>query len=278
DKEALGVIFNDRRFDFSQDGINEKSFNSFIRDKSRFSSVDKLYEKHGIPLSLRSIMDAILFVFSGVKTDRFPAKQAIKILSSVLSGLSVPKDGYLSLREQILEVLSKTIKVEHNIKDFPKVQSKTKMSDHDHIKTEFLNNMWRLKNEYSNEVIYPYSVYVKVPKEVVPTYMNRWTLYVDSDGSNILDKDSIYMIRVFVENKEAVIRVSSFLGYGKFDLDNTLHRDRSLKMYDILKKIIPAIDVFDPKVFPNVKSKDFVSDLELLFGNLKYGEVNFEII
>lgn len=292
-KETLGVIFDGKRFDFFEKSIkeeitnlfpeDEKPFNSFITDilKSKFvskiSNISQLYDKHELSVGIRGLLDAILFAFSGVETDKFPTVRAVKILGFVLRGLSVPKDGTFCLREQALKVLSQKIKVDGDRKGLPvKGQGKLIMSDHDHIKTAFLDNILCLKNEYSDTVLYPYSIYVKIPRELVPSQMNRWSIFIGTDKSMILNKNDVYMIRLFMEDKEAVIRVSCFMGYGCFDVDHSVHKSKSLKMYEILRSLIPVIDVFDTKVFPNAESADFVSELEILLASLKYGDLVYK--
>lgn len=302
-KGALGIIFNDKRFDFFEQSITEEiksffpeyeePFNCFIaeilkksaciKNKKKFFSsmsyIDQLYDRYDLPVCIKSVLDAVLFVFSGIRAERFPAMLGIKILGSVLRGLSIPKDGEISLREGVLKILSQKIKVENHSKDLTvKGLGKLIISDHDHMKTAFLDNMSRLKNEYSDNVIYPYSIYVKIPKELVPNQMNRWSLYIETDKSMILNKDDVYTIRLFIDNEFAVIRISSFLGYGSFDVNHSIHRNKNLKMYEILKNIIPVIEVFDSKVFPDAKSESFDSELELLFDSLKYGDVVYKEI
>jgi hypothetical protein len=230
-------------------------------------------------MEVRSVLDAVLFAFSGVSIKRFPVIHGIKILGSVLRGLSIPKDVDVSLRETVLKFLSQKIKVKNDAKDIAiKDLGKLIISDHDHMKTIFLEDLSRLKNEYSDNVMYPYSIYVKVSKELVPDQMNIWSIYIETDKSMVLNKEEVYMIRVFIEDKFAVLRVSSFLGYGSFDVDQSLHKTKNLKMYQILKKVIPAIETFESKIFPNVKSDDFALELELLLDSLKYGDVVYKEI
>ena len=254
------------------------------------SDVSFLYDKHGLPLKIRSILDAILFVFSGVHKKKFPSLEAISILSSVLYGISVPKDGTYSFRSYLLKTLSKSVDSEHikgalDIKkrsgkfnttigvDKRQIHSKLVITDHDHIKHVFVKKMFELKNNYSENILYPYSIYIKIPSDAVPKSMNRWLIYIDADKSQLLNYDNVYAVRTFLEDDNAVIRLTSFMGYGSFDIDNSIHRNKALKMYQILKRIIPSIDTFDPEIYPDFNSDEFGLELYKSLSNVEQGDV-----
>ena len=254
------------------------------------SDISFLYDKHELPLKVRSILDAILFVFSGVHKKRFPALEAISILSSVIYGVSVPKDGTYSFRSDLLKILSKNVNSEHikdeidikrksgrfNItigQDKRQINSGLVITDYDQMKHVFIKKMFELKNDYSEHILYPYSIYIKIPVDAVPKSMNRWLIYIDADKSQLLNYDNVYAVRTFLEEENAVIRLTSFMGYGNFDVDNSIHRNKALKMYQILKRIIPSIDTFDPEIYPDFNSDEFGPELLKLLSNIEQGDV-----
>ncbi|MCX6112771.1 MAG: hypothetical protein NTY22_05760 [Proteobacteria bacterium] len=254
------------------------------------SDISFLYDKHALPLKVRSILDAILFVFSGVHKKKFPALEAISILSSVIYGVSVPNDGIYSFRSNILKMLSKSVDSEHfngeidikrksgkfNINmDTGKqpIHSGLIISDYDHMKSVFVQRMFEVKNDYSDHILYPYSLYIKIPADAVPKSMNRWLIYIDADKSQLLNYDNVYAVRTFLEEESAVLRITSFMGYGNFDVDNSIHRNKALKMYQILKRIIPSMDTFDPEIYPDFNSDEFGTELYKSLSNIEQGDV-----
>ena len=254
------------------------------------TDVSFLYDKHKLPLKIRSILASILFVCSGVHKKRFPSLEAISILSSVLYGISVPKDNIYSFRSHLIRTLSKNADNEQ-VKDLVDIKrksgrfnitigsdkrlvnSKLVITDNDHIKNVFVKKMFELKNDYSYNVLYPYSLYIKIPSDAVPKSMNRWLIYIDADKSQLLNYDNVYAIRTFVEDDNAVIRISSFMGYGNFNIDNSIHREKALKMYQILKRIIPSIETFDPEIYPDFNSDEFGPELYKSLSNVEQGDV-----
>ncbi|MEI6080213.1 MAG: hypothetical protein WCQ53_06240, partial [bacterium] len=270
--------------------MDSKPKKLFDLSGSSKKDINYFYEKHKLPLKVRAILDSIIFMFSGVKDRNFPAAKAIRILASALNGVSIPKDGVYSLRSEILRGLPKSIEIENNSsevcvskrsKRFNIVFSNNKdevtanfaVSDCDQTKAQFIKDFHDLKSDQSAQVLYPYSIYVKIPVEAVPGCMNRWTLLVDTDRSSLLNYDDVYAVRMFINGRSAIIRVTTFVSYGAFEIDNSIHRNKASKMYDALKKMIPVADKFEPEIYPDFNSDEFETELYQLFDNIGQGDV-----
>jgi hypothetical protein len=252
--------------------------------------INFLYDRHDIPLKVRSILDAIIFVFSGVKSRSFPALDAVRILSSVLSGLAVPKDGLYSLRSEILENIPRSIEVENYTGGIDVKRRSGKfsinfatnrstllcgrvISDHDDMKDVFVRKFQEVKNAYSDDILYPYSIYIKMSADSLPGCINRWMLLIDADRSSLLNYEDIYAVRTFMEGDRAVMRVTSFLPYGYFEIDSAIHRNKASRMYETLKKVMPNIDSLDIDIYPDFTSDEFKSQLYQSLSNIEQGDV-----
>jgi hypothetical protein len=254
------------------------------------SDINFLYDRHDLPLKVRSILDAIIFVFSGVQSRNFPAIEAVRILSSVLSGVAVPKDGIYSLRTGILDSISKNIDVENYTGDIDikrrsgrsnikfttgknTISTRHVISDQDHMKDVFVKKFQEVKSTYSEQILYPYSIYLKMSADSVPGCINRWLLLIDADRSSLLNYEDIYAVRIFMEGAYAVMRVTSFLPYGYFDVDDSTHKVKASRMYETLKKIMPNIDNLNIDIFPDFTSEKFASQLYQSLANIEQGDI-----
>jgi len=266
DKEPLGIVFRGRRFDLSNDYLPASfigGLESIIKSSLTFNrDITSMYAKHDLSDEMRRVVDAVLFLMSGIAKKNMPVRHAAKLITGTLDGLNISCDGVYSLRGAFLKLLSEKVDLEGSGDD------EYLIDDHDEIKGGFIKHFDEVKGKYSDLVRYPFSVYVKVRPDFIPEAMNRWTLFIE--------EDDIYTVRCFFSDDSAVVRVTCFMAYGAFHLKNEIHKEKIIDMLDVFRELIPLASLSDYSVYPDPNSVNLGQELSRSFANLKHGDVVYE--
>ncbi len=288
--ESLGVVFRDTRLDFKNEYVKDDikmalgaaeviKFSKFLDDiKSRSlrssGGINRIYEKHKISPRLSGIMNAILFVLSGVSSRNYRLAEASKLLTLVLDGVSLLEEDTYSIRLLLIKSIKGRIDVA-SIKDVDSLAPGCLVvDDPETIKKDFIDNFDRFKGKHSEHIMYPLSLYAKVPAEFVSSAMPQMLVFIDADQSDYYDFEDVYVVRLWLKDDCANIRVTSFIPFGLFDVDFEQHRLKIIKMRKHLEKLIPNVMLADCKYYPDI---DFFSDNILkCFATLPYGDIIYD--
>jgi hypothetical protein len=270
---------------FSKIKILVKDFRSFY--DLYFRDIQYFYSSYNLSLKLSNVLDSMLFVFSGVLKKRHKVLEAVKILTKVEKGLVLPEEGSYSLRSQMIKELqlkgllfdvSDELRLRKN-KRFYEIFEKSfgtsplvaedLVQDYDHKKECFVKELDKVKGAYSEEILYPYSVYIKLDNELLNRCIGRFCMFIYSDEYKQVDEDNVLLLTTFRESEwYTILRFTCFMSYESKDINNVVHKERSLNILKTLKKLIPSIDIDTVDVYPDYRSSDFEFELNKLFANI----------
>ena len=258
---------------------------SFSLYKKYNRNISYLYNKHRIPTSIRLIFDSVLFVFSGTFADNVPFIEAARVIVLALEGVCSPEASVYSLAGSMLKALrgslqtidldnfyevirkKKLIRVTSDIREFSFDRNNVVL-DGDIVKKDFVSRFNLFNSSYSLKVRYPMSMFFRFDANNIPAPMSKCLIYVDVDDSGFYSEDDIYVLRYTVEGGKAVLRATTFVPYGLFDIDDEGHREKFFMMQQIVEDLVPALTVFDYDCYPNPKDANLRTELEYMFTNL----------
>ncbi|MFH1223071.1 MAG: hypothetical protein V1647_01855 [Pseudomonadota bacterium] len=243
--EPVGIIYEGKRFNFSYEYL-PKDLIEALRDaenKVHFfgRGLTHFYKKHKLSKEQERVLDSVIFLLSGTARKHMPVNYAAKIILGALNGISIPYDGVYTLRNAFLKVLSEKLEREK--------------LPHSNFVIED-----RIKQKYKDKTIKLFSIYIKIPFDLIPEAMNRWLL--------VIDEEALFIVRHFFIGTNAIIRVSC--------VENSLYKQRALEMIDLVREIIPLSSQLEYFVYPNPLSKDFESELSKSFTNLEQGDTIYQ--
>ncbi len=259
-----------------------------------FGNINNIYSRCHLPQKVRSVFNSILFVFSGLLKKKYSTIEAVKILNQVFEGVALPDDGSYSFRSQIMKELyinghvvevSDGLRLRKNKKlyevfdknfDRSPIMATRIFDDYDESKDSFIKEFDKVKGAYSDKILYPYSIYIKIENILLNRCIGRFCISLDHDDVSSVDAENIYIITVFKESEwYNVLRVSSFMSYESKDINNTVHKNRSMDMLKKLKALIPAIDIDKVEVYPDPRSDDFEFELNKCFSNIGQSDLAY---
>jgi hypothetical protein len=94
-------------------------------------------------------------------------------------------------------------------------------------------------------------------------------MFIYSDEYKQVDEDNVLLLTTFRESEwYTILRFTCFMSYESKDINNVVHKERSLNILKTLKKLIPSIDIDTVDVYPDYRSSDFEFELNKLFANI----------
>ncbi len=257
-----------------------------------FKDIKDLYASYHLPLNIQAILNSILFVFSGLLKNKYKVLEAVNILSRVPNGLVLPDEGNYSLRLQAIQELqlkgliaetSETFRLRKNKKLYEvfdknlgssPITAESVIEDSDNVKIQFIKELDKVKGAYSEHIMYPYSIYIKVDNTLLNRCIGRFCLFIDYDDLATVDITKVFVITVFKESEwYSVLRVTSFMSYDSKDVNNAIHRSRSKSMLSALRKLMPAIDTNKVDIYPDHRSDEFEFELNKYFSNMAQSDL-----
>ncbi len=251
---------------------------SYSLDKKYNRSISSLYNKHRLPSEIRLIFNSVLFVFSGTFTEEIPVIDAARIISLAMDGVySSETTGAAlscamlnSIKDSISNISIKDVdyaSVTSGIKDL-EFGVKNMVLDSDVVKRDFVSHFNLFNSRYSLKVRYPMSMFFRFESNNIPAPLSKFLIYVDIDDAGFYSEDDIYVLNYNLDGEQAVLRITAFISYGLFDIEEQGHRKKFLKMKNIVEDLIPALTIFDYECYPDPKNISLKNEVEYMFTNL----------
>ena len=289
--ESIGIVFRDIKIDFKLPYIkedvrrqfgqeelvklsklideiksrSEKSFIGGIRHKMSYNGINKLYKKYDIDVKLTGVINALLFVLTGVASRNYKLTEASRVLTLALSGIGITESNSYSIRHSLLNIHRPNVDTGNGEDLKNLIQIPLTIDDTDSIKVDFIDNFERFKGQHSDGVMYPLSLYVKLSSEFISTAMPQFVVFVDADRSDYFEFGDVYVIRSWTTGDKTDIRVTSFVPFGLFDVDSEQHKSKIKKMRNIMESLIPNL---------KIDRAEYYADLD--FANLSYGDIVYD--
>ncbi len=308
DAEPVGVVFKDIKIDFKHPYLKEdvkrvfgqnqeEKFTRFIEHLAKLAKkrltpweknkkgllmknmdnlsysvnlggINSLYDRYSIDPTLRYMVNTIMFIMSGVISTNYRINQVSSLLSSVLDGATIINDDAVSLRSMMLD------RLKDHIHENP-VRSGLLVEDRDPIKEKYLEDFNRLKGAYTEYVLYPFSLYAIVDEDFLSTVMPRVLIFIDADRSDYFEIEDIYVLRTWTGEDKAKLVLTSFMGFGSFDIDNLVHIEKIKKMRTIMERLVPSLlskkvdveyssDIDDKDLYRRISRSDIIYDEKIL--------------
>lgn len=238
-----------------------KRFFSFGQNAQR--NISYLYNKHKLPLSIRTIFDSVLFVMSGTEKKDLPLIEAVRVITVALEGVNSSEADVHSFALSMLNSLRGSIRIS-SLEELYNADIKSA----DFVKEGFVSNFNHFNSAYNSCVRYPMSIYFKLEAKNIPEPMSRCLIYVDVDESGFYSADDIYVVRYMLEGKNAYLRITGFIPYGLFDIDVEGHREKLFVMKNIVEELVPAITVSEYDCYPDPNSVGLKKDIDKMFANI----------
>ena len=261
--------------------------------------ISSLYDKYKLPAPIRLVFDSVLFVVSGSFGSELCIPEASRIIVSALDGVTSTEAHTYSLSSGLIKALRgyATVTNVNGIYDIKKdnknvviktdgeeikVRAKEIVIDSDVVKKDFVSNFQQFNSKYGQRVRYPMSMYFRVAAKDIPVPMSRFLIYVDVDESGFYSYDDIYVLRYTVEGNNALLRATTFVPYGLFDIDIEGHKNKLIKIKDIVEKLVPAMSITDYSMCPDPEDAFLDEKLDKMFselgqGDMIYGDIHEEI-
>jgi len=252
-------------------------------------SIEHFYKKHKLPEHLCLMFNSLIYVFSGVKSNKYPVVPSIRILSELLNGVYVNKPNVLSVRSEILKMIPSvlTLKKNTDVTNIKRIgnEYKVRLNSYegvvksDSLITDFNSNdiesLLGLKNVPLQKQQYngwhPYTLYAKIKKGFIHSHFSRMIIYINSNKSLWFDFDDIYIVRIeSMESGEEVVGVTSFMPSEYFKQSKDTFLEKSKQLYKVLEDIFPHISVGCEKLYPNLNGKNFEDELFNLLSVVPY--------
>lgn len=242
-----------------------KRFLGDLRHKMSYNGINKLYKKYDIDVKLSGIINALLFVVTGVASRNYKLTEASRVLTLALNGIGVTESNSYSIRDSLLNVNRPNIDTGKG-EDLEKLlHGPLTIDDVDSIKVDFIDNFERFKGQHSDGVMYPLSLYVRLSSEFISTAMSQFVIFVDADRSDYFEFGDVYVIRAWNTGDKTDIRVTSFVPFGLFDVDSEQHKSKIKKMRNALESLIPNL---------KINRAEYYADLD--FANLVHGDIVYD--
>jgi len=230
--------------------------------------INSLYDRYSIEPTLKHMINAVIFIMSGTISTNYRINQVSSLLTAVLDGVTIVNDDVVSLRSIMLD------KLKDHIYENP-VRSGLLVEDKDPIKERYLKDFNRLKGAYSENILYPFSLYALVDEDFLSTVMPRFLIFIDADRSDYFEIEDIYVLRTWTDNDKAKLVLTSFMGFGSFDIENSIHLEKTKKMRKIMEKLVPSLlskkvdveyvsDIDDQDLYKRISMSDIIYDEKIL--------------
>lgn len=310
DREPLGIVFRESKLDFKTPYIKEDvkrefgssqalKFNKLLEDLKRrsqrrpcswrrgkfdrikdlpknirhafsYHGINSLYKKYDINTRLSGIMNAVLFVMSGVASRNYRLNDASRLLMVTLNGVDMTDSSIYSVRSSLLKSIRGRVDTV-NAKELTDVeQGPFVIDDLDLVRRSFVEDFDRFKSEFSERVMHPVSLYAKIDQDYLSSAMPQLIIYVDADQSDYFESEDIYVVRVWAKGDQATIRVTSFVSFGFFDIYSEQHKARIAKMKSVLERLVPNMKIADTEYYPST------DNLSKCFDNLSHGDIIYD--
>jgi hypothetical protein len=261
-------------------------FPSRVR-KLLVSDVRHLYKKHHLPPELCRILDAVLFVLSGTHTRYFPSFHAVRLLASLLKGVDVLSQPSLRLRDEMLAQLPAVATVRKvNISEHKQSSKNISIrlnnfegwTSADYLVSDIYSRDFRTNGVdiFNMDLFFPFTIYVWVENGYIPECMSEWMLYLDVDKARWFGNEDIYSIRHSREDAGSLIRLTSFISRRNYSSPLKFFREKSMKMFYVLRSILPFIDYGCVRTYPDPFSSNFDIEADVILREALLGEYIFE--
>jgi len=221
--------------------------------KYYFESINLIYKKFRLPDHVVRFFNAILFILSGVRSEKYSCIPAIRLLSSALNGLNSYVGDEL-LENELNKNLKSYIDVIEDTNILELVRKKNiytvRLNNFiGNIKTKFLVED-KLKNNFNLLNINTLNVFIE--NNYIPSHVGEYTLYLDCDKAYWYKLKDIYLVRIVKNKNYAVLIISSFN-----ENNSIVSKETYKNMYKILKNIVPFIEKGKICIYPDFDLEDF---------------------
>lgn len=227
-------------------------------------NINSLYKKHSLPTSFINSLNAVLFLFSGIWSEKYPLIFASRIITNALEGLYKASDSF-SVREFLITKIKnkvKYLKLNSGF-NFTKKDKKIELSSSDleqvvHFDSLIIDEVIEDNNDFDK--IYTHVVDYKINKDLISNFINDDILFIDSDKSSWFDYKNLYYIqKLKIDDKYFVVRVVNF--------SDKKSKTKDLKLEEILLRLFPSLNIKDLEFLD--QDKDNFDDVNYIKQNKK---------